>query len=250
MRPSPPTRPPAPLTARADARSAFSKYRERGAYHWSSADPASSDYAPATEARYEVIARAIAGRARVLDIGCGDGYLIARVSESSDVVVGVDPEPTGIALARDRLRGRPGCYVVLGSGSALPLPSKAIDAVMLSDVIEHLEDPGACLAEAARVLRPGGVAAVTTPRRLPDHWWDEANHVVEYSSAELHDLLARHFERVEMSHFLSLRWWKLRKWLGKGFIRAWSRALFNPFLGAGPEPEGYGHLLAVGRVAS
>jgi len=179
---------PTPLTARAPSRG-FSKYEERGAYHWSSADRASAEYAPATEARYEVIARQVTGGDRALDVGCGDGYLIARASETSGFVVGVDPEPTGVALARDRLRGRPGCHVIVGRGSELPLPSGSFDAVLLADVIEHLEDPDACLAEAVRVLRPGGAIAVTTPRRLPDHWWDEANHVVEYSSAELRELL-------------------------------------------------------------
>lgn len=226
----------------------FAKYQRMGAYHWTSADPASAQYAPATEARYDVVAERVAGVGRVLDIGCGDGYLVGRAATTSDFVVGVDPEPSGVSLARGLLRDRPGCHVLIGSGSALPVASDSFDAVTLADVIEHLQDPHACLAEAARVLRPGGTIAVTTPRRLPDHWWDEANHVVEYSSAELHDLLARHFERVEMSHFLSLRWWKLRKWLGKGFIRAWSRLLFNPFRRAGPEPAGYGHLLAIGRA--
>lgn len=228
----------------------FGKYERMGAYHWAAADPGSADYAPATEARYELIVEQVAGSGRVLDIGCGDGYLVGRAAAQSDLVVGIEPEPTGAALARDLLRGWPGCHVALGSGSALPLSRHAFDAVTLADVIEHLEDPHACLAEAARVLRPGGKIAVTTPRRLHDHWWDEANHVVEYSSAELRDLLARHFVDVEVSHFLSLRWWKLRKWLGKGFIQTWSRLLFNPFRSEGPEPEGYGHLLATGRVAS
>lgn len=222
----------------------FRKYDERGAYHWEWADTASPGYAPAAEARYRLIGRRVRGAARVLDVGCGDGFLVNLVAEDAARAVGVDPEVAGIALAADRLRDRPGCSLVVGDGLRLPFRDASFDAVILCDVIEHLESPGSALEECHRVLEPGGRLVVTTPRRLPDHWWDRENHVTEYASDELRDLLSRHFGRVVLTHFISRRWWRLRKRLGKIFIRWWARLLFNPFLATGLDPGRYCHLLA------
>jgi SAM-dependent methyltransferase len=226
---------------------AFDKYEARGAYHWGWADPGSPDYAPAAEARYSLIVEHLAGAGRVLDIGCGDGFLLGRAAAGSELAVGVDPEPSGVALARGKLADIPGCSALVASGSELPFPDGSFDAVVLADVVEHLEDPGATLREAGRVLRPDGRIVVTTPRRLPDHWWDRQHHVREYESAELRELLELYFGDVDVIHFISLRWWAVRKRLGKIFMRLWSRFLFNPFRKTGTDPTRYGHLLAVGR---
>lgn len=227
----------------------FGKYAELGAYHWDWADRSSPLYAPAAEARYALVAERVRGRGRVLDIGCGDGFLLGLVASGGSRAVGVDPEVSGVALARAKLADTPAAAVLVASGAGLPFPDGSFDAVVMAEVVEHLEDPDATLREARRVLRDGGRMVVTTPRRLPDRWWDRANHVKEYRSEELRSLLAAHFDTVEVTHFLSLRWWAVRKRLGKVFIRLWSRFLFNPFTREGPEPERFGHLLAVAEVS-
>lgn len=225
----------------------FDKYAERGAYHWEWADPSSPRYAPAAEARYGLIAERLAGAPRVLDVGCGDGYLVGRAGQGCELAVGIDPQVEGVALARRKLASHDRCSVMLASGAALPFEDGSFDRVVLCDVIEHLEDPHATLREIGRVLHPEGHAVVTTPRRLPNHWWDRTNHVTEYASEELRDVLSSHFGSVDVTHFLSLRWWAVRKRLGKVFIRTWARWLYNPFRATSPHPEGFGHLLAVGR---
>lgn len=230
-----------------DFQRSFDKYAERGAYHWDWADPSSPNHEPAAEARYGLIVDRLEGARRVLDVGCGDGLLVARAGRNCELAVGVDPEKEGVAWARRKLEPHPRCRVVLASGANLPFEDGSFNAVVMCDVIEHLEDPHATLREITRVLHPEGHLVLTTPRRLPNHWWDRTNHVTEYASDELQNILAAHFGVVDMTHFLSLRWWAVRKRMGKLFVRMWSRWLYNPFRRTSPDPTGFGHLLAVGR---
>ena len=67
-----------------------------------------------------------------------------------------EPAPGGRALA------------LLGDAHRLPFPDGAFDAVILSEVLEHIPDDRHAIAEVARILRPGGTLAVTVPR-----WWPE-----------------------------------------------------------------------------
>ena len=106
----------------------FEKYAERGAYHWDWADPGSPHYAPAAEARYALIVDRLEGARRVLDVGCGDGFLLGRAAETCELAVGVDPERAGVALAREKLASREGCATLLASGAALPFADASFDA--------------------------------------------------------------------------------------------------------------------------
>ena len=100
-------------------------------------------------------ARHLAGPARVLDLGCGEGQ-IARLAVAGGAaqVVGVDASGAQIAEAHGR-RGRPGLRTGLGQPRC-PLRSGWCDAVVACLVLEHLDDLDGALDEVARVLRPGG----------------------------------------------------------------------------------------------
>ena len=152
----------------------FRKYEELGAYHWAWADRRSALYAPAAEARYTIVAQRTAPGQRVLDIGCGDGYLMNLVADCGGAVTGVDMEITGLALASQ----------MLGTPRNLRLLQASFDRVFLVDVIEHIVDPGPCLGEIARMLAPEGSLLVTTPKWRPGKMWDEVNHVREYRAEE------------------------------------------------------------------
>jgi len=95
---------------------------------------------------------------RVLDIGTGTGRLLELLAPRLSAGLGVDASRAMLALARARL-ARPGlthCAVRLADMYRLPLPDAGFDLVLLHMVLHHAEDPSAALAEAARVLRPGG----------------------------------------------------------------------------------------------
>jgi ArsR family transcriptional regulator len=99
-----------------------------------------------------------AGLGRVLDIGTGTGRLLELLAPRASSGLGVDASRAMLALARARL-ARPGlthCAVRLADMYRLPLPDGGFDTVLLHMVLHHAEDPAAALAEAARVLRPGG----------------------------------------------------------------------------------------------
>lgn len=96
---------------------------------------------------------------RLLDIGTGTGRLLEIAAPRVESALGVDASREMLALARARLaeRGLAGrCAVRQADMYRLPLADAAFDAVALQMVLHYAEDPAAALAEAARVLKPGG----------------------------------------------------------------------------------------------
>lgn len=99
---------------------------------------------------------------RVLEVGCGNGATTALILENLDpaVHIGVDPSPGLIAKAEARYAGRAGLSFALGDASDTGQQESHFDVVVVHTVFSHLADPNAALAEARRVLKPGGVLAV------------------------------------------------------------------------------------------
>jgi ubiquinone/menaquinone biosynthesis C-methylase UbiE len=95
----------------------------------------------------------LAGRARVLDVGTGEGQLARRLSASGAAVVGVDPTMAQIEEAARRGGGP--TYVRSGA-AALPFSDGSFDAVVACLVFEHIDDVDDAIGEVARVLEPGG----------------------------------------------------------------------------------------------
>jgi len=95
---------------------------------------------------------------RVLDIGTGTGRLLELLAPRIGTGIGIDASRAMLALARARL-SRPGlqhCTVRQADMYRLPFPDGAFDLAVLQMVLHYAEDPAAAVAEAARVLRPGG----------------------------------------------------------------------------------------------
>lgn len=134
---------------------------------------------------------------RCLDVGCGVGANLPVLRRLCAVVEGVDPSRQAISWCRERgfTEAR------LGDAEALPAQDGELDLVTCLDVLEHLDDRRA-IAEAARVLRPGGLLAVSVPAH--PHLWndndDHSHHRRRYRRRQLAELLV-HFEVLELSYW-------------------------------------------------
>ncbi|MGH7305540.1 MAG: class I SAM-dependent methyltransferase [Candidatus Rokuibacteriota bacterium] len=96
--------------------------------------------------------------ARVLEVGCGTGAIARALSAWPNVgaVVGVDPSPFLVEKARGLSAGTANLTFEVGDGRALAFKEASFDVVILHTVLTHVPGPEMVLAEAHRVLRPGG----------------------------------------------------------------------------------------------
>ncbi|HSB01999.1 MAG TPA: class I SAM-dependent methyltransferase [Anaerolineales bacterium] len=107
---------------------------------------------------------------RLLEIGCGAGNLLLQASVPGSYPLALDLSMQALTFVRSRLQevsfgaeAPSGFACTQAIGEALPFPDASFDCILLSEVIEHLTAPQISIAEARRVLRPGGRLLVTTP---------------------------------------------------------------------------------------
>jgi len=96
------------------------------------------------------------GAVRVLDVGCGGGFLSNALARGGHAVTGVDASSTSLAVAARHDSTRSVRYV-LGDARRLPFADASFEVVCAMDFLEHIDEPAAVIAEVARVLAPGGL---------------------------------------------------------------------------------------------
>jgi SAM-dependent methyltransferase len=150
---------------------------------------------------YEFAKRTLSGCGPVLDLGCGEGYGTALLSEAVGEIVGLDVDGAAIAHAAAQYASA-NCRFRRYDGERLPFEDAAFDAVVSFQVIEHLTGDRMFMSAVSRVLKPGGRLILTTPnaanRLKPGGKPWNRFHVREYRAAELRDLLTDEFEGVEV----------------------------------------------------
>ncbi len=129
-------------------------WKPRGAFamlHWIAA------------ARARLVPQASRPGSLLVDIGCGAGVLAPHISHLGYRHLGVDVVHMSAALARER-----GVTVLLGDARAIPLSDGCADVVVAGEVLEHVPDLDQVIAEATRILRPGGTLVIDT---IAATWW-------------------------------------------------------------------------------
>ncbi len=112
---------------------------------------------------------------RVADLGCGEGYLTVEAARWAKQVIAVDRSDQVLRRARDLAKRRRMTNIVWKRGEIekLPLESASVDVALLSQALHHAEHPERALAEAARVVVPGGRVVVLDLRSHDQSWVSE-----------------------------------------------------------------------------
>ncbi|MBI4329452.1 MAG: class I SAM-dependent methyltransferase [Chloroflexi bacterium] len=101
----------------------------------------------------------LGGTGKLLEVGCGEGATLLRAREAGWEVTGTEIAPDLVGHVRDRL----GLDCKLGTLAGLGFPSDSFDAVLINQVLEHVEDPKSELREIHRILKPKGVVVIGVP---------------------------------------------------------------------------------------
>jgi SAM-dependent methyltransferase len=163
------------------------------------------DFTFGLDDRAGLIAELVGGPGlRVLDLGCRAGALTERYA-AGNTVVGVDVDRDALASATQRL----GIETVWADAEEpLPFLDGSFDVVVAGELLEHLADPAATVAESRRVLRPDGAFVGSVPNAfrlkgrirfaLGRHPETDATHLQLFTPASLRSLLLAHFREVEI----------------------------------------------------
>ncbi|MEL6825111.1 MAG: class I SAM-dependent methyltransferase [Pseudomonadota bacterium] len=186
---------------------------------------------------------------RVLDLGCGEGrhvhglYLLGNLD-----IVGVDLNPDSLKKAADGLDTLPkpaadqtgSVTFETGDATALQFEDDSFDAIICSEVLEHLPDYHAALAEMRRVLKPGGRLCVSVPHAWPERicWqlapppngyaFEPGGHIRIFDEVDLKVSVERHgFNLVKRHHAHGIHvpyWWLKCAFWDREEDHAWVKA--------------------------
>jgi SAM-dependent methyltransferase len=150
---------------------------------------------------YEFAKSQIPRQARVVEVGCGDGYGADILSRHIDRMVGLDVNDRVVQRATKRYASE-NCSFRAYDGVRIPFPDGSFDAALSFQVIEHVEDDSRYVAEIRRVLASSGVLYLTTPNRLlrvaaGKKPWNQY-HLREYTALDLEAVLRPAFAEVQI----------------------------------------------------
>lgn len=171
---------------RARARTALNYFR-KNAREWDAIRTLHTDEAKVEKTILDLFGGSQLGE--VLDIGTGTGRMLQVLAPLCERGLGVDISGEMLAVARTNLdeAGVDNCRVQGGTMYSLDLPGESFDTVILHQVLHFADDPGAVLAEAGRVLRPGGRILVVdfAPHKLEHLRTEHAHRRLGFSDTEV-----------------------------------------------------------------
>ena len=162
---------------------------------------------------------------RVLDLGCGEGrHVINAYLQGEVTAFGVDLNHSDLQTSRARflpfaqVNEKKQFYLQQADVTQLPFANESFDKIICSEVLEHIPNYQRVLLEIERILKPGGLLAISVPRAWPEKicWW---------LSAEYHQVEGGHiriFNAGKLRHDIEEHAFSFYK-------RHWAHALHTPF---------------------
>ena len=186
----------------------------------------------------------------VLDIGCGEGRHSIGLYVNREInAVGMDLSLEDIQTARSRIKdfsiadtNDSSCVFGAGSIQCLPFTDNLYDAVICSEVLEHLESLDTAVSEIVRVLKPGGILAVSVPRYLPElicwklsseYSKTPGGHVRIFKQKELKKLIQKEsvcYQSFHWAHALHSPYWWLKCMFWQREEEPWIVRKYHEFL--------------------
>lgn len=186
-----------------------------------------------------------------LDIGCGEGRHTAQgYEQGNSFCVGADRNPEDLLTSKAKLELHQQLSTARGSSwslsaadiTCLPFKDASFDAVICSEVMEHIPDEKKAISEIVRVLKPGGTLGVSVPRYWPEwicwqlsHEYHNANqgHIRIYRKKELMTKILSQdvvYKSFHYAHSLHSPFWWLKCLVGPTRTDAWLVNLYHRFL--------------------
>jgi SAM-dependent methyltransferase len=163
------------MSARIDLSQAVRALFDEKATRWSRGYAPGGPLVTRASAFADAVAGIVAAPARALDFGCGTGHIGEALAARGYTVDGCDLSEAMIDEGRRLFGARVTFTLLKPDWVALPYATGHFDGALASSVLEYVADPDHVLAELARVVRPGGVAALTVPdMRHPGRWLEYA----------------------------------------------------------------------------
>jgi 2-polyprenyl-3-methyl-5-hydroxy-6-metoxy-1,4-benzoquinol methylase len=217
----------------------FEKYEKRGAgYHWEQNSLHPLKMNAFAKARYKKCLDLIESKIgdfsgkKILDFGCGDGVLTFELFRRGAEAYGIDISETAISFAKRK-------HGSLGSNASFFVEScckthftnEFFDAIVSSDVIEHVAEVDMFLKEAHRILKTGGIAVISTPLRIFEFPLDKS-HVVEWFPDEFKKIVKSVFPKMGIYYSHPVFWFELINYNRlTGLLVNLISYCKNPFLG-------------------
>ena len=183
----------------------------------------------------EALLAARPGAARILDIGCGTGNILASLAGEGRVLTGIEPDPEARKVA-----SRHGIEVLDGTAEQLPdeVSDRQFDIVILSHVLEHTSDPERALSNIRKLLAPGGVVYSEVPN-CGSIYFQRNAEISEMLDLprHLHFFTAASLARVASASGLFITDWRFHgftRHFGGGW-RAWENRIHDMLREAGSE---------------
>jgi SAM-dependent methyltransferase len=154
---------------------------------------------PAQRHRWRLVVREVFRKGRlpagavVADLGCGSGTLLVELRRRAEKLrcIGLDVEPLALDLARKAVPDGEFHRVDLSAPVLSEDLQGAADVVVCSEVLEHLDNPGAAVDLARSLLRPGGIFVVTVPAGSITRFDLAIGHVRHYAPSSVAALIER-----------------------------------------------------------